>query len=103
MAGSRRGRRPNRLNVRSIDRLGGSEFVGVSIVSTSSASTSTLSSYIHTRNGQEGRRPKTATMQVGECGHEFVAVQPSQHHGRGLFATRAFAPGEVSQWVWVYR
>lgn len=33
---------------------------------------------------------------VGECGHEHVAVQPSQHHGRGLFATRAFAPGEVS-------
>ena len=34
---------------------------------------------------------------VGECGHEHVVVQPSQHHGRGLFATRAFAPGEVSQ------
>lgn len=32
-----------------------------------------------------------------ECSHEHVAVQPSQHHGRGLFATRAFAPGEVSK------
>lgn len=30
-----------------------------------------------------------------ESGHEHVAVQPSQHHGRGLFARRAFAPGEV--------
>lgn len=34
---------------------------------------------------------------AAECGHENVAVQPSQHHGRGLFATRAFAPGEVSE------
>lgn len=31
-----------------------------------------------------------------EWGEEHVAVLPSQHHGRGLFSKRAFAPGEVS-------